>query len=190
MMIGKDISADNSITVITGLPRSGKSTLIKRKIIPEYLKRKKRVLVVDINREYSAAENLFVFRFTDYAKGEEEIEELAGFLIKNKSAADVLILDESNTYLNKFTLQPNMRRLVNTLRHLKIDLIAVARRPVDVNVTISELAQKRYIFHASGYNDIQRLNSYIKNLGDKAEALGEHDYLIVENDRRITEIKA
>lgn len=189
-MIGKDVSADNFITVITGLARSGKSTLIKRKIIPEYLRRKKRVLVVDVNREYSAADNLFVFRFTDYAKAADELEALAGYLIKHKSGIDVLILDESNVMLNKFTLQPNMRRLVNTLRHVKIDLIAVARRPVDINITISELAQRRYIFHTSGFNDIQRLNSYIRGLGDRVEALGEHDYLIVENDRRITEVKA
>lgn len=191
-MIGKDVSAGNFITVITGLPRSGKSTLLKKKIIPSYLEKNKRVLVVDVNKEYTPTKNLFVFRFKDYSAAETELNQLAAWLIQNNKDKkfDVIILDESNVMLNKYTLQRDMLRLVNTLRHVKIDLVAVARRPVEVNVTISEYAQKRYIFHTSGYNDIQRLNSYMKGLGDMAEKLGEHDYLVIDNDRKITKIEA
>lgn len=182
--LGRNVSANNDITVITGLPRSGKSTLLKNKIIPEYLKKGKVVLAVDINHEYTPAHNFYLFDIDDYANAENEIEELLGEIIKGDMNVDCIVFDESNVIFNKTYLQPNARRLVNTLRHLKIDIIAVARRPVDINITISELATRRYVFHASGVNDIKRLNELKAGLGDRAQALGEHDYIFVDNDRR------
>ena len=182
--LGRNVSANNDITVVTGLPRSGKSTLLKNKLIPEYLKRGKVVLAVDINHEYTPAKNFYLFDIEDYANAEMEIEGLIGEIIDGTLKVDCIVFDESNTLFNKTYLQPNARRLVNTLRHLKIDIIAVARRPVDINITISELATKRYVFHASGVNDIKRLNELKAGLGDRAYALGEHDYIFVDNDRR------
>ena len=180
--VGKSVSSSNNITVITGLPRSGKSTLLQTKIIPDYLKRGKTVLVVDVNREYKAARNLYVYDITDYSKAAEETDALIGFLIEHPRICDVIVFDESNVLFPKTNLLPNAKRLVNTNRHLGIDIIAVARRPVDINITISELANKRYVFRATGYNDIQRLNNLKIGLGDRAYALGQHDYIGVDND--------
>lgn len=188
--VGRNVSGNNTITCITGLPRSGKSTLLKEKIIPSLLKKGKKVLVVDVNKEYKPRRNLYVFEITDYNNAEAEVEALIETLLQNPKMIDVMVVDESNVVFNKHVLQPNAKRMMNTLRHVKTDVIVVARRPVDINIFLSENAQKRYIFHASGVNDIKRLNDIMQGLGDRAYALGEHDYLIVENDRRVTEVHA
>lgn len=187
--VGRNVSGNNTITVITGLPRSGKSTLLKEKIIPDLLKKGKKVLVIDVNKEYRPTKNLYVFEITDYNNAEAEAEALLGTLLANKGLIDVLIVDESNVIFNKVRLEPNAKRLFNTLRHVKIDAYVVARRPVDINLFLSENAQKRYVFHASGVNDVRRLNEIMQGLGDRAFELGEHDYLIVENDRSVKLVK-
>lgn len=187
--VGRNVSGNNTITCITGLPRSGKSTLLKEKIIPDLLRKNKKVLVIDVNKEYKPSKNLYVFEITDYNNAEQEAEKLIEVLLNNPKIIDVLVVDESNVIFNKYTLQPNAKRLFNTLRHVKIDVFVVARRPVDINLFLSENAQKRYIFHASGVNDIKRLNDIMQGLGDKAYELGEHDYLVVDNDRRVTMVK-
>lgn len=188
--VGRNVSGNNTITCITGLPRSGKSTLLKEKIIPDLLKKGKKVLVVDVNKEYKPRKNLYVFEIKDYNNAEEEVEKLIETLLKNPKMIDVMVVDESNVVFNKHVLLPNAKRMMNTLRHVKTDVIVVARRPVDINIFLSENAQKRYIFHASGVNDIKRLNDIMQGLGDRAYALGEHDYLIVENDRSVKEVAA
>lgn len=188
--VGRNVSGNNTITCITGLPRSGKSTLLKEKIIPALLKKGKKVLVVDVNKEYKPRKNLYVFEIKDYSRAEEEVEILFDILLKDPSMIDVLVVDESNVVFNKHVLQPNAKRMMNTLRHLRIDVYVVARRPVDINIFLSENAQKRYIFHASGVNDIKRLNDIMQGLGDHAYLLREHDYLIVDNDRRVRHVAA
>lgn len=189
---GTSVSADNRIICITGLPRSGKSHLLKNKIIPEYLNRGKTVCIVDVNREYMANGNpkVFVYRIRDYDNAEPELETLITYLLKHRGSIDALIIDESNVILNKQRLTPNMKRLVNTLRHEKIDLVVVARRPVDINITISELANERYIFATHGYNDISRLNNIYTGLGDAAQQLTGHSYIYVANDREYRIVEA
>jgi hypothetical protein len=87
-------------------------------------------------------------------------------------------------------LEPATKKLVNTLRHEKIDLILVARRPVDINITMSELARERYVFRVSGVNDIKRLNDISAGLGDNAARLEQHDYYHIVDDSDITLIPA
>lgn len=187
--VGRNVSGNNTITTITGLPRSGKSTLLKEKIIPSLLKKGKKVLVVDVNKEYKPTQNLYIFEITDYNNAVQEVELLIGVILRNPKLIDVLVVDESNVVFNKITLEPNATRMMNTLRHINIDVIVVARRPVDINLFLSENAQKRYVFHASGVNDVRRLNEIKQGLGDSAYELGEHDYLIVTNDRDVQTVK-
>lgn len=183
MRVGKDISADNGITCITGLPRSGKSTLLKRKIIPALIKQGKKIIVVDVNKEYTGNNNLAVFRIQDYNKAADEVEILIKSILTHPDVCDVLIVDESNVVFNKSVLLPAARQFINTLRHVKVDLYVVARRPVDINITISELARDRYIFRVSGVNDIKRLNDIFIGLGDRAFNLGKHDYIFLKNEQ-------
>lgn len=183
MKVGRDISANNGITCITGLPRSGKSTLLKKTIIPKLIKQGKKIIVVDVNKEYTGNNSLAVFRIKDYNKAAEEVEVLIHSIINHPDVCDVLIVDESNVVFNKNVLLPNAKQFVNTLRHVKVDLYVVARRPVDINITISELAQNRYIFRVSGVNDIKRLNDIFIGLGDRAFNLGEHDYIYLKNEQ-------
>ena len=81
---------------------------------------------------------------------------------------------------------------MNTLRHEGVDLIAIARRPTDINITISELARERYIYKSMGVNDIKRLEMrLLKDLvGTRAKSLGAHDYLHVINDTDVYLVKA
>ena len=187
---GTDVSGTNKVTVITGLPGTGKSHLIKSVILPKLAKSKKAVVIVDPQMEYTGKGNVFVYRLSSYANAVEEVDALIAFILANKGAIDTLIIDESNVVFNKMTLSPAAKKLVNTLRHEGVDLIAIARRPTDINITISELARERYIFKTMGVNDIKRLNEIIEGLGDKAKDLGPHDYLHVVNDTDVFIVKA
>lgn len=186
LIFGEDRDAQNKITCITGLPGSGKSHLIKHFILPELAESKAKVVVVDPNMEYySKYDDITIFRLMDYGSAEDEIEVLIKFLLDTPKAVDVVIMDESNVVFNKLRLTSAAKKLVNTLRHQEIDLIVVARRPVDINITISELARERYIFKARGVNDIKRLNEIIDGLGDVAQQLNGHDYLYVTDDDKV-----
>lgn len=182
MNYGVDISAQNRVTCITGMPGTGKSRLIKNVILPKLTKDKKLVVVVDPNKEYRGGKNIFIYRLLNYGHAEEEVETLIQFILKNRGMIGTLIVDESNVVFNKMVLSPASKKLVNTLRHEQVDLIAVARRPTDINITISELARERYIFLSMGVNDVKRLNEIIDGLGDKAKSLKGHAYLHVIND--------
>ena len=187
---GTDVSGTNKVIVVTGLPGTGKSRLIKSVILPKLAKSKKGTIVIDPQMEYSGGGNIFVYRLTSYADAEQETEGLIRFILANKGAIGTLIIDESNVVFNKMVLSPAAKKLVNTLRHEGVDLIAIARRPTDINITISELARERYIFKSMGVNDIKRLNEIIDGLGDKAKALSAHDYLHVINDTDVYLVKA
>ena len=187
---GTDVSGTNKVTVVTGLPGTGKSHLIKSVILPKLAKSKKAVVIVDPQMEYTGKGNVFVYRLSSYANAVEEVDALIAFILANKGAIGTLIIDESNVVFNKMTLSPAAKKLVNTLRHEGVDLIAIARRPTDINITISELARERYIFKTMGVNDIKRLNEIIEGLGDKAKDLGPHDYLHVVNDTDVFIVKA
>ena len=187
---GTNVSGTNKVTVITGLPGTGKSHLIKNVILPRLETSKQGVVVVDPQMEYSGKGNIFVYRLSSYAEAAEEVDALIAFILANKGAIGTLIIDESNVVFNKMTLSPAAKKLVNTLRHEGVDLIAIARRPTDINITISELARERYIFKTMGVNDVKRLNEIIDGLGDKAKRLSAHDYLHVINDTDVYLVKA
>lgn len=186
---GENRSGTNKITCITGLPGSGKSHLIKTKILPALDKSKKKVIVIDPNLEYKAYGNVSVFRITDYHNAASEVETMVTYFLQSGKKPNVIICDECNVVFDKLTLLPSTKKLVNTLRHQKIDLILSARRPVDINITMSELARERYVFKATGVNDIKRLNEIIVGLGDKANALESHDYYHIVNDTNVKLVK-
>ena len=191
---GEDRNGTNKITVITGLPGSGKSHLLKEKIIPDLRKNGKKVICVDPNCEYKPSRGFMVYRIQDYDNAESEFETMIRYYMTNeegkKRKPDCIIVDESNVVFQKLTLPPYTNKLVNTLRHVKIDLVVVARRPVDVNLTMSELARERYVFRVSGVNDIKRLNDIMQDLGDEAVALGVHDYIHIVDDHEKKLVKA
>ena len=187
---GESRSGTNKITVITGLPGSGKSHLIKTKILPNLDKKGKSVIVIDPNLEYKPRGNVSVFRIKDYHNAASEVETMLTYFLESGKKPNVIICDECNVVFDKLTLLPVTKRLVNTLRHEHIDLILSARRPVDVNITMSELARERFVFKATGVNDIKRLNEIISDLGNKANALEGHDYLHIINDTDVKLVRA
>lgn len=191
---GEDRDGVNKICVITGLPGSGKSHLLKENLIPALRKAGKKVICVDPNCEYKPSKGFMVYRIADYDNAEAEFETMIRYYMASddgkKRKPDVIIVDESNVVFQKMTLPPYTKKLVNTLRHEKIDLIVVARRPVDVNITMSELARERYVFRVSGVNDIKRLNDIMQGLGDDALALGVHDYYHIVDDHQKQLVKA
>ena len=191
---GEDRDGVNKICVNTGLPGSGKSHLLKENLIPALRKAGKKIICVDPNCEYKPSRGFMVYRIADYDNAEAEFETMIRYYMASddgkKRKPDVIIVDESNVVFQKLTLPPYTKKLVNTLRHEKIDLIVVARRPVDVNITMSELARERYVFRVSGVNDIKRLNDIMQGLGDDALALGVHDYYHIVDDHQKKLVKA
>ena len=178
---GIDTPSQAKITVITGLPGSGKTYLIQRKIIPEC---RKPVLIVDPNKEYlpRQKDGVHVYRLESYDNAEYEIEEIIRRISEGELHVKTLIVDESNVVFSKLNLLPNTKRLVNTLRHHDIDLFVVARRPTDINITMSELARDRYVFRTAGVNDIKRLNEIVQGLGYDAATLKKWYFLRVFDD--------
>lgn len=173
-----NVKAKSDITIITGLPGSGKSTYIDK----HYLQKPsgRAILIVDPAREYKESDNYTIFRIKNYEQkaAGEEFEKLAAYLLKHPDAVDLLIIDESNVILPKKQLYSATAKMLNTLRHLRISIVAVARRPTDINITASELASKRIIFKSTGKNDIQYLNNIEEGLGDRAAALRLHEYIV------------
>jgi hypothetical protein len=164
---------------------------LKNVLIPKLLAQKKRIICIDPNLEYKPTRNFVVFRLIDYENGAAEVEKMVTYYLNGKhKKPDVIICDESNVVFDKMRLEPATKKLVNTLRHEKIDLILVARRPVDINITMSELARERYVFRVSGVNDIKRLNDISAGLGDNAARLEQHDYYHIVDDSDITLIPA
>ena len=178
---GVNVRSNAKITTVTGLPGSGKTYLLQHKIIPEA---RRPVMIFDPNREYlpRPKEGVYVYRIQNYENAAEEFENIVEKIINGEIKVKTLILDESNVILPKLSLLPNTKLLINTLRHYDIDMFVVARRPTDINITISELARDRFVFRTSGVNDIKRLNEIVSGLGYDAASLKNRYFLRVYDD--------
>lgn len=172
-----NVSAKSSVTVITGLPGTGKSTYVDK----HYLQNphKKRILIVDPQQEYKPSNKYTIFRIKNYdiEHASDEFNMLANAILRHPNTVDILIIDESNVVLPKKRLYSHTVKLMNTLRHVGLEVVLVARRPTDINITASEFATKRIIFKSSGKNDIAYLNDIEAGLGDKAAKLQGHEYI-------------
>jgi len=99
-------------------------------------------------------------------------------VIKWKPA--VTIIDESNTQIEPkpTRLPPAVRDCMDFGRHWKIAFGFVARRPVQINADLVELADYLFLFRLTGNNDYRYLEGLKTGLGDAVRDLPRFHFAI------------
>ena len=175
---------------VFGLRGSGKSVWL-RNFISQYDNH----LIVDPMVEYPGFRR-YIPQNRSYGKDAiEEINLLASLLVvpkKNsgKAKVDLFAIDESNRYCpNKQPLPHTLLDIMDYQRHWKLTTVHVARRPVQMNTDIVELANIIIIFNLAGKNDQQYLNDLSKGLGDAVLELPKYHYMFVDENRKYRQMK-
>lgn len=178
---------------IVGLQGSGKTQLSK-KIAREFLSKKQKVLIIDLMKEYNL-KGADIYRPVDNVNPVDEVSTIIQNYIINPFEENgsqpyrLVIFDESSRYFNnKLSLPKPMGYINDFARHLKINVITVARRFTQINTDLVELSHNLYIFNQSGLNDIKRLDELSIGLGDTVLNLKPYHYVYV-NQTRQYEIK-
>lgn len=168
----------NKKIVIFGLQGSGKSHLVKKHILPRINKG----IVFDTLNEYP--------QFTRYVPksrnldGIPELELFITYALKNKYS--MIVVDEANRYMPpKPAPLPEQVSYVNDFQlHIPISFLCIARRPVQLNQDITELAHFIICFSLAGKNDISYLNDLTAGLGDSVAQLQEYEFIVCGTPRQ------
>lgn len=99
---------------------------------------------------------------------------------------DLFVLDEASLYLptKPASLPPAMRELTDLSRHWGISFGCIARRPTQIHTDILELSHYLFIFTLHGENDIKKLNSLHRGMGDLVNTLPPHHFVVSEGGYR------
>lgn len=175
---------------VFGLRGSGKSVWTRN-----FLSQYKKHLIVDPMVEYPGFRR-YIPQNRAYGKDAiNEINTLAEMLVvpkKNngKAKVDLFAIDESNRYCpNRQPLPHSLLDIMDYQRHWKLTTVHVARRPVQMNTDIVELANYIIIFNLAGKNDQQYLNDVSKGLGDAVLELPKYHYMYVNENREYKQMK-
>jgi len=178
-----DVDLNTSIFSVFGRNKSGKSYFIKNAIIPKY-----DCLVFDPNGEYDQSQaDVYRPRSREYPSMALENEEFLGFVKKNKGSWDLVIWDEADDIfpLNR-PLFSRMANLKGKYRHDEWGNLGIGfacRRPAQLYTDFSELSHYIVTFGSKGANDRKKLNDISEGLGDAAQQLSNHEYIIVYPDQ-------
>jgi hypothetical protein len=165
---------------LLGLQGSGKTVNAKW-----ILKHYPRHLVYDPLKEYQGF-NRYLPTYRNYSF--ESIAELNTAVQKlvfdRPNQLDLFVIDEANRYC------PNMRSLPDIIgqlndfnRHMNIGFGVIARRPVQLNTDLIELAHDLFIYRLKGKNDIAYLNDLADGLGEAVLSLQPFHYVHVNEFR-------
>lgn len=178
--------------MIVGLQGSGKTELAK-KMIKETTSKGKNVLVIDILNEYNNKKlgkiDIYVPENSVYPVAEVDTL-INNYILKpyfetGKQPYSLIVFDEATRYFqNKIPLPQSMGYINDMARHLKLDIIVIARRFTQVNTDLVELSHKLYIFNQTGINDIKRLNELSIGLGDTILNIPKYYYVEVDQWRK------
>lgn len=163
---------------IFGLPDGGKSTLAHY-IINQY---GDRAFVYDTLNEYPDAP------FDSYTPSDRydsaELEAVIRAIIA-KNQYFMVLIDEANRFCpSKPTPLPQAVADLNDWRaHYGLSVGYIARRPVQLNQDLTELAHYLFIFRLRGKNDIQYLNDLANGLGDAVSELPPYHFIMVDSAR-------
>jgi len=122
-------------------------------------------------------------------KNTHSITELQGIvtLAKNSNRYRMLIIDEANRFCkSKPSPLPQFIADMNDwCRHKPYNLSIgyIARRPVQLNQDLTEIADYLFLFSLGGKNDIQYLNDLRAGLGDAVQELEPYHFVIAGQDR-------
>lgn len=180
----EDIS--NKGFCIFGQRGTGKSVLTKHLLASE-----SNSIVYDILKEHQGF-NRYIpshrqVKLPDHSR-DPAILELNNFvnrIVIGSRAIRLFILEEANRYCppKPKPLPQSILDLNDFLRHQRISFGCVARRPVQLNSDITELAHYLFIFRLAGRNDIQYLEDIAEGLGEAVKNLPEYHFIVVPQDR-------
>lgn len=164
--------------VIVGLQGSGK-TIQAKHILSKF----PRHIVVDFLKEYSTNDyKRYVPTVRERGDAlKEEMNTFFRFVANKKSNFDMCLVDEGNRIApNKGDMPPALWDLNDFNRHWDISLGFIARRPVQLNTDLVELAHYIFIYKLTGKNDKQYLNYLHEGLGDSVEQIQGHQFIFYE----------
>lgn len=181
----------NDIITVLGQKGYGKTTFLKKILIPEY----ERVIILDTMHEYhdlpgsvvseSGIETVEIMEmFSENEKGQYIIVQQSNFSEYNKildvitDFRDItLVIDEVDKFAEPNSIHPSLKELYNTARHYEIDLIAASRRPNQVNRIITSQTDLFIIFHTHEPNDLVYYKNFIsRQVIEPVKSLGRFEY--------------
>lgn len=166
---------------VFGYKESGKSTLAKT-IAGKY---GERCLYYDTLHEVPIDANFHSYQ----PKNRHNVDELTAVvqLIKQGKRYRMFIIDEANRFCppKPKPLPQEIADLNDWCRHPQYNLSVgyIARRCVQLNSDLTEIADYLFIFQLGGKNDIQYLNDLRAGLGDTVQNLAKHSFVVVNPDR-------
>lgn len=174
---------------IFGLQGSGKTEFGK------YIVRKAaRPFVIDPLDEYGDIPHAVTYVPENKEYGPQavaEINQVVEYMLALDPLPTLFLMDEANRYCpNKRPLPAQIARLNDESRHLELALGFIARRPVQVNTDLAELAHYLVVFSLAGKNDRGYLNDIADGFGDMVIALRWHDFVIADPQRILQKLPA
>ena len=139
---------DNKIFYVAGKKGSGKTSLVKRYIIPKFPK----IVILDSLDEYSGVRTESISQFIDvlnknlerrafiikYVPLDESETDffMAGYLLRDVT----IIVEEADLYSNAHNEDPFFRKIIRYGRHRNLNLVCISRRPAEVSRNITAQA--------------------------------------------------
>ena len=178
---------------IFGLQGSGK-TVFGRWLA----KQTARPFIVDPLNEYGDIEannpnaTIYIPTFRTYGpEAIDEINRVVEYMLTLEPAPTLFLIDEANRWCpNKKPLPEQIGLLNDESRHHNIALGFIARRPVQLNTDLAELAHYLVVFSLAGKNDRSYLNDIADTFGDQVCAQTWHDSIIADYQRRLQKCPA
>lgn len=164
---------------VFGLRGSGKSTLVNW-IATNF---DNKCLVYDTLHEVPEAAHYYSYPPRDRYSVSELNDVIAGVIAARRF--DLFIIDEANRFCpsKPAPLPKGVTDLNDMCRHYGLGAGYVARRPVQLNQDLTELAEYIFIFHLVGKADISYLNDIAYGLGDTVLAIPNFHFVLVSPDR-------
>ena len=191
--------------VILGLQGSGKTHLAKQSIIPHY---GGKYIVFDPNAEYKGYTRyvpkftgetaalqgelkLFIRRFViPNCQTLEDVE--AGKREKTKRLRAVIFDEADLVAPSRANIPAALRDLAVRSRHLRIDLIFIARRPTDLSAYLMDTADYLAVYKQVGYNALKTMRALKLDSDEAIRGLdfARHEFLLFDLEREYQKMTA
>jgi len=170
------LDLQNKSFCIFGLPDSGKSTLAHY-ILNQY---GNAAFVYDTLHEYPGQP------FDSYTPHDRyDSAELEAVIEAVKTRYSLVLIDEANRFCpsKPAPLPQSIADLNDWRAHYGLTVGFIARRPVQLNQDLTELAHYLLVFNLRGRNDISYLNDLAAGLGDAVSQIPQYHFIAVDPAR-------